>query len=110
MQRGVREAAAEQDFGTVPRVLETPEGRSGEEPGRGSRQRERQGRKEKGFPGALSESAQSCPTLCDPVDCTVYGVLQARILEWVAIPSSRGSSQPRDRTQVSRTAGRFFPS
>ena len=56
MQRGVREAAAEQDFGTVPRVLETPEGRNGEETGRGSRQRERQGRKEKGFPGALSES------------------------------------------------------
>ena len=40
--------------------------------------------------------AQSCPTLCDPTDHTVYGILRARILEWVAIPVSRGSSQPRD--------------
>ena len=40
--------------------------------------------------------AQSCPTLCDPMDCTVHGILQARILEWVAFPFSRGSSQPRD--------------
>ena len=39
--------------------------------------------------------AQSCPTLCNPVDYTVHGILQARILEWVAFPSSRGSSQPR---------------
>ena len=38
------------------------------------------------------------------------GILQARILEWVAMPSSRGSSQPRDQTQVSRIAGRFFTS
>ena len=38
---------------------------------------------------------QSCPTLCDPIDYTVHGVLQARILEWVAFPFSRGSSQPR---------------
>ena len=52
--------------------------------------------------------AQSCPTLCDPMDCIVHGILQARILEWVAIPFSRGSSQPRDRTQVSSTAGEFF--
>ena len=52
--------------------------------------------------------AQSCPTLCDPMDYTVHGILQARILEWVAFPFSRGSSQPRDQTQVSRTAGRFF--
>ena len=40
--------------------------------------------------------AQSCPTLWDPIDYTVHGILQARILEWVAIPFSRGSSQPRD--------------
>ena len=40
----------------------------------------------------------------------VHGILQARILEWVACPFSRGSSQPRDRTKVSRTAGRFFTS
>ena len=57
--------------------------------------------------------AQSCPTLCDPMDCSlpgssVHGILQARILEWVAIPFSRGSSWPRDWTQVSCIAGRFF--
>ena len=49
-----------------------------------------------------------CPTLCDPMDYTVHGILQARILEWVAFPFSRGSSQPRDRTQVSHITGRFF--
>ena len=42
--------------------------------------------------------AQLCPTICDPMDCTVHGVLQARILEWVAFPFSRGSFQPRDQT------------
>ena len=57
--------------------------------------------------------AQSGLTLCDPMDCSVpgssdNGVLQARILEWVAIPFSRGSSQPRDETWVSCIAGRFF--
>ena len=45
--------------------------------------------------------AQSCLTLCDPVDYTVHGILQARILEWVAFPFSRGSSQCKGRTQVS---------
>ena len=54
--------------------------------------------------------AQSCPTLCDPMAYTVHGVLQARILEWVAFPFSRGSSWLRDRTQVSCIAGRFFTS
>ena len=59
------------------------------------------------------EVAQSCPTLCDPVDCSppcsyVHGILQARILEWVAVSFSRGSSGPRDQTQVSRIAGRRF--
>ena len=53
---------------------------------------------------------QWCLTLCDPMDYTVYGILQARILQWVAFPFSRGSSQPRDRTQVSRMAGGFFTS
>ena len=48
------------------------------------------------------------PMDCSPLGSSVHGVLQARILEWVAIPSSRGSSQPRDRTKVSRIAGRFF--
>ena len=57
--------------------------------------------------------AQSCPTLCDPVDygppgSSVHGILQARILEWVAIPFSRRSFQFRDQTQVSRIASRFF--
>ena len=57
--------------------------------------------------------AQSCPTLCDPVDCSppgssVHGILQERALEWVAFPFSRGSSRPRDQTQVSCIAGRFF--
>ena len=51
---------------------------------------------------------QSCPTLCDPTDYRVHGILQARILEWVAFPFSRGSSQLRDRTQVSCIAGIFF--
>ena len=51
--------------------------------------------------------------LCDPMDCSppgssVHEILQAKILEWVAVPSSRGSSQPRDRTWVSHIAGRFF--
>ena len=58
--------------------------------------------------------AQSCPTLCDPMDCSppgfsVHGIFQARILEWVAIPFSRGSSRPRDRTWVSYTAADSLP-
>ena len=57
--------------------------------------------------------AQFCPTLHDPMDysptgSSVHGSLQARILEWVVIPFSRGSSLPRDPTQVSWIAGRFF--
>ena len=57
--------------------------------------------------------AQSCPPLCNPMDCTlpgssVHGISQARILEWTAISFSRGSSPPRDRTWVSYIAGRFF--
>ena len=57
--------------------------------------------------------AQLCSTLCDPMDysspgSSVHGILQARILEWVAMPFSRGSIQPRDGTQVSHIAGRFF--
>ena len=56
---------------------------------------------------------QSCPTLCDSVDCSppgfsVHGILQARILGWVAMPFSRRFSQPRDQTHVSHIAGRFF--
>ena len=56
------------------------------------------------------KGTQSCPTLCDPMDYTVNGILQARILEWVAVPFSRGSSQPRSQTWVSCIAGRFFTS
>ena len=53
--------------------------------------------------------AQSCPTLCYPIDCTsVHGILQTRILEWVTILFSRGSSPPRDRIQVFCIAGKFF--
>ena len=57
--------------------------------------------------------AQSCPTICDPPDSSLpgssdHGILQAGILEWVAIPFSRGSSWSRDWTQVFSTAGRFF--
>ena len=54
--------------------------------------------------------SQLCLTLCSPVDYTVHGILQARILEWVAFPISRGSSQPRDQTQVSHIADTFFTS
>ena len=49
--------------------------------------------------------AQLCPTLCNPMDYIVHGILQAIILEWVAFPFSGGYSQPRDRTQVSCTVG-----
>ena len=59
------------------------------------------------------EVTQSCPNLCDPMDCSLpgssfHGILQARILEWVAISFSRGSSRSRDRIQVSRIPGRHF--
>ena len=54
--------------------------------------------------------ARSCRTLCNPMDYTVCGILQARILEWVAFPFSRESSQPRDRIHVSPIAGRFLTS
>ena len=53
---------------------------------------------------------QLCPTLYNPMDYTVPGILQAKILEWVAFSFSRGSFQPRDRTQVSHTAGRLVTS
>ena len=72
---------------------------------------------EGGFTGVKVKmlAAQSCPTLCDPVACSppgpsVHGILQTETLEWVASPSSRGSSPPRDRTQVSCMAGRLFTS
>ena len=54
----------------------------------------------------MSEVAQSCPTFCHPMDCSLPGssvdrIFQARVLEWVAIAFSRGSSRPKDQTQVS---------
>ena len=60
-----------------------------------------------------NEVAQSCPTLCDPMDCSlpgssIHGIFQARVLEWAAISFSRRSSQPRDQTQISCIAGRRF--
>ena len=48
--------------------------------------------------------AQLFPSFCEPMDCIVHGILQARIVEWVAFPFSRGSSQPRDQTQASLAA------
>ena len=65
------------------------------------------------FSESESEVAQLCPNLCDPMDCSppgssVHGIFQARVLEWVAISFSRGSSWPRDRTQVSCIVGRCF--
>ena len=60
-----------------------------------------------------SEVSQSCPTLCNPLDCSlsgssVHGIFQARVPEWIAISFSRGSSQPRNRTRVSHIVGRCF--
>ena len=65
------------------------------------------------LPLRLLKAAQSCPTLCNPMGCSplgssVHGILQVRILEWVAFPFSKGSSQPRDQSQLSHTVGRFF--
>ena len=61
----------------------------------------------------MSEVTQSCSTLCNPMDCSlpgfsVHGILQARILEWITISFSRGSSQARDQTRVSHIGGRHF--
>ena len=60
-----------------------------------------------------AQSLQLCLTLCDPMDCcppgsSVHGILQARILEWVAMPSSRESSRPRDRTHISCISRRIL--
>ena len=65
--------------------------------------------KSKSDPGPVKMKViQLCPTLCDPMDYTVHGILQARILEWVDFSFSRGSSRPRNWTRVSCIAGRFF--
>ena len=63
--------------------------------------------------GKESEAAQSCPTLCDPMNCSlpgssVHGIFPSRVQQWVAISSSGGSSRPRDWTRVSCIAGRHF--
>ena len=69
--------------------------------------------KECGERESENEVAQSCPTLWDPMDCSLpgsslHGILQARVLEWVTISFSRGSSWPRDRTLVSCIPGKHF--
>ena len=56
----------------------------------------------------MKGKVQSCPTLCNPMDYTIHGILQVRILEWVAYPFSSGSSWPRNRTWISCIAGGFF--
>ena len=66
-----------------------------------------------GFPPQFAKKVkvkvvQSCPTLCDPMDYTVHGILQVRLLEWAAFPFSSGSFWPRNWTGVSCTVGRFF--
>ena len=58
----------------------------------------------------MKAKVAQCLTLCNPLDYSVHGLLQARILEWAAFPFSWGSSQHRDRTQISRIAGGFFTS
>ena len=60
-----------------------------------------------------AKSLELCPTLCDPMECSppgssIHGILQARILEWVAVPSSRGSSRCRDQTHIPCISGGFF--
>ena len=63
------------------------------------------------FPSGMKvkvKVVQLCPTLCDPMDYIVHGILQPRILEWVAFPFSWGASQPRNQTQISHIAGGFF--
>ena len=80
------------------------------------RQRQKGSRKEGKLKTSLQgerEVAQSCPTLCDPVDCSlpgssIHGIFQAIVLEWVAISLSRASSRPRDQTRVSCIADRCF--
>ena len=68
---------------------------------------------EESFLGGERSVAQSCLTLCDPMDCSLPGysvheIFQARILEWVSIPFFRGSSRARDQTWVSCIMGRFL--
>ena len=74
---------------------------------------ERKGEYSQGMSAVLCLVVQSCLTLWDPMDCSppyssIRGTLQARTLEWVAMPSPKGSSLSRNRTQVSNIAGRFF--
>ena len=79
-----------------------------------SAESEREGRGRPSGEGSAHTSevkvTKLCPTPCEAMDYIVHEILQARILVWVVFPSSRGSSQPRDRTQVSHIAGGFFTS
>ena len=63
-----------------------------------------------GSPKVKEKVTQLCLTLCDPMDYIVHGIFQTRIVEWVAVPFSRTSSQPRYQTHVSSIARRFFTS
>ena len=92
-----------------PKVTQTQEGWSTSSGHQTLAQRHQQRLKDTSIM-VLVKVAQSRWTLCDPMYYTVHGILQARILERVAFPFSRGSSQPKDRTQVSCIAGRFFTS
>ena len=84
--------------------------RKGEKRKREERKRRHGKEKERKIERKKVKVVQSCPTLCNAMDYTVHGILQARIPEWIAFPFSRGSPQPRDRTQVSHLAGRLFTS
>ena len=94
-----RDSGLESNFSSAPRGRPSPHFQSYDLVGRRTE--------------SESEVAQSCPTLCDPLDCSlpgfsVHGILQARILEWVTISLPRGSSQPRDQTRVSCIVDRRF--
>ena len=105
--RGKRERQA----GGREEAREGGRGKGGREGGEGgSHWRRLQQMPSKKVKWSEVQVAQSCPTLCYPMDDTVHGIFQARILEWGAFSFSRESSQLRDRTQVSRIAGGFFTS
>ena len=74
------------------------------------KKKERKKEKKRKLQASEVRVTQSCLPLCDPMDYTVHRILQARILEWVAFPFCRGSSQPRDQTQISHIAVVFFTS
>ena len=105
LNSSVTERAGHQMWGKQGKVLTPPHQK---------KKKKEENAPERNYSG-LSESvvAQSCLTLCNPMDCSLpgsstHGIFQARILEWVANSFSRGTSQPRDWTLVSSTTGRLF--